>query len=257
MTNTFFYAPKSGKLSRATARLSVRSKIDLMKTKMQIPLSVGVAFISLSAQAQGTFQNLNFEQANPVSAGDHSNPNAVTSTSAFPFWSVYAGSVQLTEVNFNDPDAGTTTVGLVGPTGPFFPAIDGNYSALLQGGGTASAASISQTGLMPAGSQSLLFEAKPDFSDDVLDLSIGTQQIQLITLSSAPTYNLFGANISAWAGQTEPLTFSAPTEAGGNNWVIDDISFSPTAVTPEPSTLALFLMGGAALAARRWRANRS
>ena len=36
---------------------------------------------------------------------------------------------------------------------------------------------------------------------------------------------------------------------GGNGIELDDISFSPNAV-PEPSTLALIILGGAALATR-------
>ena len=35
-------------------------------------------FVVLSAQAQGTFQNLDFEQADPMSSGDPLNPDAVT-----------------------------------------------------------------------------------------------------------------------------------------------------------------------------------
>jgi hypothetical protein len=35
---------------------------------------------------------------------------------------------------------------------------------------------------------------------------------------------------------------------------LDDITFSTTAVVPEPSVLALMVMGGLAFGARRWRA---
>lgn len=198
--------------------------------------------------AQGTFQNLNFEAANPVSAGQTGNPNAVTAASAFPFWSVYSGNVQLTVVNYNDPDLGTTTVGLVGPTSPIFPAIDGNYSVLLQGGGTASAASISQTGLIPAGSESLLFRAQDEQSGGVLDVSIGGQNVPFTAWSTGPNYTLYEANISAWADTTEQLTFSAPEGFSGNNWVVDDISFSSV---PEPSPLVLSGLGGLLIAAYR------
>jgi hypothetical protein len=60
-----------------------------------------------------------------------------------------------------------------------------------------------------------------------------------------PNYTLYGANISAWAGDTEQLSFSAleDTTSGLNNWEINDISFSPTVATPEPNTLVLTGIG--------------
>jgi hypothetical protein len=59
-------------------------------------------------------------------------------------------------------------------------------------------------------------------------------------------YTVYAANISAWAGDTEQLTFSAlEGYAGANNWLIDDISFSTNAVTPEPNIVALSAIGHA------------
>jgi len=66
--------------------------------------------------------------------------------------------------------------------------------------------------------------------------------------------NEYGVNIAAYAGQTGQLEFTSVFNNQGASWTeFDDITFSPTAV-PEPGTLALILMGGLALAARRWRA---
>lgn len=201
--------------------------------------------------SQSTFQNLNFEEANPVSAGEEGNPSAVTAASAFPGWSVYAGNTQLTVVNYNDPDLGSTTVGLVGPSSLVFPAIDGNYSVLLQGGLTASGASISQTGFISAGVQTLFFEGEPQFSSDTLNLLIGNQNVPFTALGMGVNYTLYAANISTWAGTTEQLTFSAP--GVNDNWVIDDISFSSAAV-PEPSVIVLSGIGGliCAMLQRLW-----
>jgi hypothetical protein len=192
---------------------------------------------ALSANAQGTFQNLNFEQANPISAGNPYPPEYVTVTSAVPDWSVYYGNAQQTVMTYNAPGLGSTLATLLGPSSPV-PVIDGNYSVLLQGGETASAASISQTGTIPSGMQSLLFEAQP--GEGSFDVLVGTQIVPFSAVGSGPNYTLYGANISAWAGQTEQLTFSALP--GVNNWTIDDISFSPQAV-PEPSMLALTGLG--------------
>jgi hypothetical protein len=224
-----------------------------MNLRVPICFCMAAMLAAVSAHAQGTFQNLNFELANPVSFGDPTNPNAVTAASAFPGWELYAGNVQLAEVNFNDPDTGTTTVGLVGPNAPNFPAIDGNYSALLQGGVgiTAPTASITQTGVIPAGTESLFFEAyhEPPVPG-LLALSIGGQNVPIVALSTGPTYTEYGATISAWAADRETLTFSAPGEAGGNNWVLDDISFSTQSI-PEPSPLVLTGLGALAFALYR------
>jgi len=88
-----------------------------------------------------------------------------------------------------------------------------------------------------------------------LEVYLGTQTIPFFAVGTGPNYTLYGANISAWAGQTEELTFLAP---GGtyNNWEIDEITFSPNPV-PEPSTLALMLAAVGAYGVRRWRAKES
>jgi hypothetical protein len=64
---------------------------------------------------------------------------------------------------------------------------------------------------------------------------------------------LFGVNISAWAGQTGELEFTANAGSIESTIVLDDIAFSTSAV-PEPGTLVLMLIGGAGFVLRRWRA---
>jgi hypothetical protein len=223
-------------------------------TKLIAALSV-VLLATLSAQAQGTFQNLDFEQAAPVSANDPEDPNAVTASSALPFWSVYYGNVQQTEIEYNEISGGATSVALVSTSAPFgFSAIDGNYSVLLQGSPESGSASISQTGLIPSGTQSLLFETR--FGGGPLNVLVGTQTVPISAVGSGPNYTLYGANISAWAGETEELTFSAPPYSSPNNWIIDDISFSPNPL-PEPNIVALTAIGGLLFGARKWFARRS
>src|SRR5208282_6540402 len=104
-------------------------------------------------------------------------------------------------------------------------------------------AGISQTGLIPSGTQSLLFESQiAPVPFGPLNILIGTQSVPYVEVGTGPNYIVYGANISAWAGQSEELTFSDPNDSGG--WEIDDISFSPTAVAPEPSPLVLTGIGG-------------
>ena len=216
---------------------------------------VGLAS-SVVARAQGTFQNLDFEQANIVPiVGSPLYPYAVTVANALPYWSVFYGNVEQSQITFNDPSLGATAVTLY-TTG--YPVIEGNYSVLLQGGVTLSrgaetpaAASISQTGLIPAGTQSLLFETELGY--ELLDVYIGSQNVPLTAVRSGPNYTLYGTDISAWAGQTEQLTFSAPSSGVLNDWLLDDISFS---AVPEPGMVALSAMSGLLFGARKCFARR-
>jgi hypothetical protein len=215
-------------------------------------------FVVLSVQGQGTFQNLNFEQADPISAGDGYPSYIVTAASALPYWTVSIGGVQQSLVLYNVLSAGAPAVELIGPGAEFGLApIDGTYSAVLTGSGVPSAASISQTGLIPAGTESLLFEAEPlqSGTPGPLEVQVGSQVVPFFAVGTGPNYTLYGANISTWADAPEQLTFSA-LEDGLNTWELDDISFSTTAVTPEPSIVALTAIGGVLCGARRWFARR-
>src|SRR6202034_1645588 len=108
-----------------------------------------------SGLAQGTFQDLDFEEAAIVPiTGNPSYPYAVAVANALPGWTVDYGNIQQTDVYYNDPATGSTQVTLYAngyqtPFGGPLPIIDGNFSLLLQTGvinGQAAAASISQTG---------------------------------------------------------------------------------------------------------------
>jgi hypothetical protein len=217
-------------------------------TKLLATLLLSVNF---AAKGQGTFKNLNFELANPgpliQSPYGISFAMNVPVENALPDWSVYYGSDQQTMINVNDPSLGSTAVTLIAPgNGP----IDGNYSVLLQGGITATAASISQTGLVPSGTQSLFFEAQPDYG--TFEVLVGSQIIPYITISTGPGYTIYAANISAWAGQTEQLTFSALANEN-SYWQLDDISFSSQSV-PEPNTEEIGITAAAMFGMRMlWR----
>jgi len=126
---------------------------------------------------------------------------------------------------------------------------------LLEGSFPTSTPSISQTGVIPTDTQSLLFEAQPGVA--ALEVLIGTQPIPFTAVGTGPNYTLYGANIAEWAGQTEQLSFSAQvSDSGLNEWLIDDISFSTTAVAPEPGVVALTAIGGLLFGPRKWFARR-
>jgi hypothetical protein len=224
-----------------------------MKTVSLLTQCSVALFAVLSVRAQATFQNLNFEQASPISAGVPGAPYIVTAASALPYWTVTIGGVQQTQINYNAISTGAPAVVLIGVDSDFgSPPIDGNYSVLLQGSFPAAAPAISQTSLIPAGTQSLLFEALPSIGS--LNILVGAQIVPFADIGSGPNYTLYDANISAWADDVEQITFSAlGNSSGPNNWEIDDISFSPT---PEPSVVSLAAIGGLLFASRKWFARR-
>jgi len=227
-------------------RGSIHNEMKFMKPIEMFLFIAWNSLAALSASAQGTFQNLDFEQAYPVFIHG-SEYNDATAVSALPYWTATIGGVQQNEIPVNDPSTGAPWVSLLGPGNPqfgFVPSnpIDANYSVLLQG--TFESAAISQTGLIPAGTQSLLFKTQSTPAQNgPLDFLVGNQSVPLVQVGTGPNYIVYGANLSAWSGQTEELTFLAPSGNVLDNWEIDDISFSPTAVTPEPSPLALTGIG--------------
>jgi hypothetical protein len=215
---------------------------------------VVILTLGITANGQGSFQDLNFEEANPVSVGN----GGYSTGSALPGWQVFIGTTPISEIGIDAMPLSTSTVSL---WNSYDYVIDGNYSLLLlgggvetfgQGGSTPEAASISQTGLIPTGTQSLLFKAVQE-GPGPLNVNVGGRSISFAALWNGPNYTLYGANISAWAGQTEALTFTAPGASDANLeslWEIDDITFSPNAV-PEPSSLALMGIGGLVFAGYR------
>src|ERR1700722_14916426 len=112
------------------------------------------------------FMNLNFESANTngLSGG------LIPTTNAFPDWSAYFGppgnptQVNASIVNYDGLSlggAGVTLVDSNAPSGGTPVALQGDYSAFLQGSSPAagSTASIGQTGTISSNAQSLVFLA--------------------------------------------------------------------------------------------------
>ena len=201
-------------------------------------------FLAILRNALGQgFVNLDFEDA--VITPDTSSPipNAVFANDAIPGWTA-TGFLGPNDILHNSASLGSTSVSILDANGSPS-AIDGAFSVYLYGGHTASSASISQTGIVPLNTESILFEAQNfGLSGGTLLVSLGGQNIPFFALSTGSNYTLYGGNIPAVAGQSKQLIFSAL--AGENFWNIDDIQFSPTAV-PEPSELALSILGAVVL----------
>jgi hypothetical protein len=68
-------------------------------------------------------------------------------------------------------------------------------------------------------------------------------------IGSGSGYTIWQANISAYAGQTGQLEFTAPWQTQG---LLDNIQFSSFPV-PEPSGLPLAVLGAGLIGLLRWR----
>ena len=192
------------------------------------------------------FINLNFESAKiiPIS------PYFIDTTNALPGWTVYLGGNPQTQISYNNPATGSTWVSIFATNGY---QIGGKNSVLLQGGFypfQPPTATISQIGFVPLSALSLLFQAQP--GQGALEVSLGGQALNFFALSTGANYTLYGADITGFAGQTAALSFSALQNLDAYNaWNLDNIQFSSTAV-PEPSALALTVLG-ISLAGIRYR----
>jgi hypothetical protein len=101
-------------------------------------------------------------------------------------------------------------------------------------------ASIFQTGQVPLTSQSLIYSG-----GSALEVLFNGQMLAPVALSNVASHTVWGVNISAYAGQSGELRFTAPwldtpSHAGV---ILDDIQFSPAPV-PEPGVYALGALFG-------------
>jgi hypothetical protein len=205
----------------------------------------------LSAQAQGTFRNMDFGLISPFT-----QPGSAPASSAMPFWTVYLGTNQYPDVDYNRLSFGSADVGILGNDYKYATTIPGHYTAFLLAGTYGLplvSAAIAQTGQIPPDAMSLLFVANGSPANDNWNVTIGGQTIPVTQLSQAsPGYYLFGANISQFAGQTEELRFTANVGIGLGSLFFGEIQFSSSPV-PEPSSAGLLLFGSILCGRFIWR----
>jgi len=229
-----------------------------MRTLTFHTLLLTLVLVDPRATAQGTFQNLGFESAIIVPIPGDPYGSAQFGP-AFPGWTGYIGGIQQTSALYNFTFLDSSAIGII-DTNPFggpIGVIEGSFTAVLQAGlGVTfqpADASLSQTGIIPAGSQSLRFRAYQDYPQGTFAVTIGGQTLPLATLSTGTNYTLFGADISAWAGQTSMLSFTAFADRphlGQNDLALDSIEFSDIAI-PEPGATVLLGLGALLVG---WRA---
>ena len=192
--------------------------------------------------AQG-FLNLDFESA-------HLNGYAqgyVPSSVSIPGWTVYSDSGSGYQILYNSIALDDPMVTIQGKNSTELTPLQGNYSVYIQGGsqwGYGTNVGILQTGQIPISAKSLTF-----FGEVAnMQLSFGGQSLVYNSIGSTGIYTIFGADISAFAGQIGELKFNI-THPGGAT--LDNIQFSNSPV-PEPGSLAL-LVAGSLLGFWRWK----
>ena len=218
---------------------------------MRWEIAIVIFANSFAVIAQGTFQNLDFESAtlSPIPPGQFGGD--VSMSSALPGWTGDLGGFQATQAFQNEVSLGAASIDILGPQWNQSPGIiDGSYSVYLQPGDNGATASLAQSGTIPLGDKTLIFDAwQPAFATP-FSVSFAGDSLSLFVLSSGVSpsgqvYNVYGANVASFAGQTGQLEFTVYPKSG-NSLLLDDISFSPNAitVTPEPDALTLTGIGG-------------
>lgn len=218
---------------------------------------VAFSFVLLRSASGQDFQNLDFESATLVSVpGDPYN--GVQFAPAFPGWTqTIVGAID-TNALYNNIFLDSAGISIIDRTSSFSgEVIEGNYTAVLQSGlgqnGPADV-TLSQTGLVPAGTESLQFKANKSFdSSGAFAVILGGQTLSLTVLGSGSNYTLYGAEVSQWAGQTAQLAFTVFAENPHVNdeyLYLDAIQFSSQTV-PEPGAVGLFALGSLIFGLRR------
>ena len=207
-----------------------------------------------------SFQNLNFESSPSFPPGDYSSPFDIY-PSALPGWTVHVDNAIQNGAFANEFILDAPGVALMTGAANL---LDGQKSVYLQSAYSASTnqpgarplnVSISQVGLVPAGSQSLHFNSLNQWFSSFpippgpFDVRLGGSSLSLIPTFSNGGYVEYAADVSAWQGQTVELSIGVLTSPAWGNpifpegWAfVDSITFSPTAV-PEPSCVLLLAVG--------------
>jgi hypothetical protein len=235
---------------------NVRLVLCAFVKKPHIILSlVTVVFFCQDVFGQG-FVNLGFENTTFTTflVNEYSGYYATNAT--VPGWNwtpqqTFGYGDPSTTVAYNNLALDSPAVTLHGTNDPYgYQAISGKYSILLQGGSpsvpSTSYSSIWQTGQIPSTAQSIIYWG------GALQVSFNGQPLSFSDMGDTPNYTIWGANISAYAGQTGQLLFTAPWETTA---FLDNIQFSSSAV-PEPSEFALSGLGALLLSFRRWTKKR-
>jgi hypothetical protein len=215
-----------------------------MKTKITVLAMVSALMGIQQGFSQGLL-NLNFESAN---TSGYSSGSFIPTNNAVPGWTAYYGSLLQSTIPYNTIALDAASVDLEGTNSQYGPyPIQGDFSVFIQGGTQfdpdTNGAAIMQTGLIPSSAKSIIYWG------GALQVTFDGQVLLFDAIGSGSGYTIWQADISAYAGQTGQLEFTAPWQSSG---LLDNIQFSSSPV-PEPGAFALSALGGTYLVWRRWK----
>ena len=196
--------------------------------KLGSKISILLLAICQNAWAQG-FANLDFESARSVFNGYQ-----LSVTDAFPSWTVVAPFVAHDDISLS---GGSISIFDTNPPPSMMP-IQGKYFVELVGSGpnpNYGPISLGQIGQIPVGTQSVSYWG----IDEGMQITFAGQPLTFVETGSTANYSIYAAEISAYAGQTGQLLFTASPGSGG---FLDNIQFSSSPI-PEPSELTLAVLG--------------
>jgi hypothetical protein len=111
---------------------------------------------------------------------------------------------------------------------------------------------LGQNGTIPSNAQTLSFATWSPGGVGLMQLNFGTNILALRNAGVTADGEIWTADISAFAGQTDELKFTFTQDTQLQFFFLDNLSFS---AVPEPTTLAIFMSGALVLlirGGRRW-----
>ncbi len=209
-----------------------------------------LATLSQQALAQG-FIDLDFEDATIVQVPS-SGFNTVDFASAFPGWVGCIAGVPQASAIYDNLLLDSSGIAIIDANDRFGGPIQGSYSLVLQAGYLLwqsplqnADVSIAQTGVVPPGARSLLFDAELSGAAASFAVSLNGQALPIVAVSAGSGYAEYGADVSAFDGEVATLAFTVfPQQPhfGDNEMVLDAIQFSFQPI-PEPSVAPLLALG--------------
>lgn len=215
---------------------------------------------------QGTFQNLGFEAVNisPLNQTGFFPFNDV-----FPAWVGYIGTNQTPQAFYNSISFGAALSSIIGPytstlglsnyviSGQFTAVIAAGEDQILNDSHEIVSAAIGQSGTVPLTAKSLTFRIGPVSRVSDLHVTFNGFEIPIYLLASQTNFDLYGGDISAFAGATGELRFtSRPLSSPLSKNYLDDVSFSNQTI-PEPGVVGWVVLGAVLYVWRRahglWR----
>lgn len=223
-----------------------------MNIKSCILLFVLFGLTATKSEGQGTmiFQNLDFENGSIISIPTPGNPFAVQWAAAMPGWTGFLGTNQQSVITYNTLSLSVANISILRPA--FAADIhNGQYHVQLQNAFpvVTDVPALAQTGTLPANSQSIRFYSAAPFAIGLTVTFSGTHIPLSLLGSTANNKQIWGGDISGFAGQTGELRFRG-------SGTLDFIQFSNQPV-PEPNALGLIAIGALLFSYRSRLARRS